>query len=362
ANIPSCLTIELTEIIEDDPRLEYPNLNEHILNQIENQFRVLFSEHDKKLLSRICAIAIHTMKNNAKKKARKHKITLKTFTKTTFQLQTTNLLSVISASSSSCVSTIVRIPPCRVKLLTHYNYQSPKASINQDCPPTAIFSPLPDSQSITFRSNESSPTAVQMRNTNSNKEENDRIITYWKLKNNISDHAVNELHKIHTSIPSIWSIRNVRKRLNNNIHVNNTEFGSYIAMKDAIKTLIHTNGSTKTEIRRNITIPLSIDGTQIGEKTKVLVLCISCTQFNSKQQMASKLLPIGLFKIDIEDYETVKKVIPNEIISSLIQDQKLIINGEQFSIKFKFEPSSPQYHQPIVVPRWRFDQPDVRLN
>ncbi|CAF0809341.1 unnamed protein product [Didymodactylos carnosus] len=99
------------------------------------------------------------MKNNAKEKAHKHKITLKTFTKTTFQLQTTDLLSVISASSSSCVSTIVRIPPCRVKLLTHYNYQSPKASINQDCPPTSIFSPLPDSQSITFRSNESSPTS-----------------------------------------------------------------------------------------------------------------------------------------------------------------------------------------------------------
>ncbi|CAF0875102.1 unnamed protein product [Didymodactylos carnosus] len=179
------------------------------------------------------------------------------------------------------------------------------------------------------------PTPVLIRNTNSNKEENDRIITYWKLKNNISNHAVNELHKIHTSIPSIWSIRNVRERLNNNIHVNNTEFGSYIAMEDAIKTLIHTNASTKTKIRRNITIRLSIDGAQIGEKLKVRVLCISCTQFNSKQQIASKLLPIGLFKSDVEDYETVKKVIPNEIISSIIQGQKLIINGEQFSIKFK---------------------------
>ncbi|CAF1298012.1 unnamed protein product, partial [Didymodactylos carnosus] len=223
---------------------------------------------------------------------------------------------------------------------------------------------LDDNSSYSSNSSEDNssnlPTPVLIRNTNSNKEENDLIITYWKLKNNISDHAVNKLHKIHTSIPSIWSIGNVRKRLNNNIYVNNTEFGSYIALEDAIKTLIYTNASTKTKIRRNITIRLSIDGTQIGEKLKVLVLCISCTQFNSKQQIASKLLPIGLFKIDIEDYETVKKVIPNEIISSKIQGQKLIINGEQFSIKFK-NSDKRRYgykNEPIFGTRFRERQPN----
>ncbi|CAF4532146.1 unnamed protein product, partial [Rotaria sp. Silwood2] len=106
-------------------------------------------------------------------------------------------------------------------------------------------------------------------------------------------------------------------------------------MEDAIKTLIHINASIITKIRTAMTIRLSIDGTQIGEKLKLLVLCISCPQFNSTQQVSSKLLPIGLFKIDVEDYETVKKVIPNEIIRSIIQERKLIINDERFSIKFR---------------------------
>ncbi|CAF1153372.1 unnamed protein product [Didymodactylos carnosus] len=173
------------------------------------------------------------------------------------------------------------------------------------------------------------------RNTHLNKEDNDRIMAYWKLKHSMPDHALNDLHQIHTSVPSVWSIRNIRRRLNNNIHVKNTEFGSYITMEDATKTLIHINGSIMTKIRRTMTIRLSIDRTQIGEKLKLLVLCISCTQFNSTQQISSKLLPIGLFKIDIKDYETVKKVIPNEIILSIIQESKLIVNGEEFSIKFK---------------------------
>ena len=399
------------EVIKDDPTLGYPNLVEHIINEIENQFSVLFCEHDKKLLFRTCSIAIGTMKNNVKKKARKHKITLNAFTKTTFQLRITNLSSVISASPSSFLCTTVRITPYRVKLISHYNYQSRTASTNEKSLSTSLSSPLPASQSTTFCLNKSlltSPfkwgvpkrkrrrqaterdsidkyfeekyqaiestsfstkppikftlrprksiepfdayssdssnpsednnhnlfTQASPENTNV-KEDNERIITYWKLKHNISDHAVNELHKLHSSIPTIWSIRNVRKRLNNNIHVKNTEFGSYITMEDAIKTLIHINGSIITKIRTAITIRLSIDGTQIGQKLKLLVLCISCPQFNSIQKISSKLLPIGLFKIDVEDYETVKKVIPNEIISSIIQERKLIINNEQFSIKFK---------------------------
>ncbi|CAF3138103.1 unnamed protein product [Rotaria sp. Silwood2] len=191
-----------------------------------------------------------------------------------------------------------------------------------------------DSSNSSEDNNHNLSTQLSSGNTN-RKEDNNRIITYWKLKHNISDHAVNELHKIHSSIPTIWSIRNVRKRLNNNIHVKNTEFGSYITMEDAIKTLIHINASIITKIRTAMTIRLSIDGTQIGEKLKLLVLCISCPQFNSTQQVSSKLLPIGLFKIDVEDYETVKKVIPNEIIRSIIQERKLIINDERFSIKFR---------------------------
>ncbi|CAF2975485.1 unnamed protein product, partial [Rotaria sp. Silwood2] len=328
-----------------------------------------------------------------------------------FQLRITNLSCVIFPSSSSFLCTTVRIPPSRVKLLSHYNYQSRTASTNEKSLTTSLSSLLPASQSTTFRSNESSLTSpfkwgvpktkrkrkaterdsideyfedkyqaiestsfstkppikytlrprksieqfdayssdssnssednnhnlsTQLSSGNTNrKEDNNRIITYWKLKHNISDHAVNELHKIHSSIPTIWSIRNVRKRLNNNIHVKNTEFGSYITMEDAIKTLIHINASIITKIRTAMTIRLSIDGTQIGEKLKLLVLCISCPQFNSTQQVSSKLLPIGLFKIDVEDYETVKKVIPNEIIRSIIQERKLIINDERFSIKFR---------------------------
>ncbi|CAF3138117.1 unnamed protein product [Rotaria sp. Silwood2] len=106
-------------------------------------------------------------------------------------------------------------------------------------------------------------------------------------------------------------------------------------MEDAIKTLIHINASILTKIRTAVTIRLSIDGTQIGKKLKLLVLCISCPQFNSTQQISSKLLPMGLFKIDLEDYETVKNVIPNQIITRIIQERKLIINDEQFPIKFK---------------------------
>ncbi|CAF1593409.1 unnamed protein product [Didymodactylos carnosus] len=56
---------------------------------------------------------------------------------------------------------------------------------------------------------------------------------------------------------------------------------------------------------------------------------------SSTQQISSRLLPIGLFRIEEENYDTVKQVIPDELINGIQQNRRLYINGEEFSIKFK---------------------------
>ncbi|CAF1050118.1 unnamed protein product [Didymodactylos carnosus] len=116
-------------------------------------------------------------------------------------------------------------------------------------------------------------------------------VFHCKSKHNTSDHAMNEIHHITNTMPSVWSLRNIRQQMNENINVINTEFASYIRIEDAIKTLMHTNQTSISRIRRSITTRLSIDGMQVGEKLKLLFLLVSCPTF-SKQQIASKLLPI----------------------------------------------------------------------
>ncbi|CAF1156885.1 unnamed protein product [Rotaria sp. Silwood1] len=181
----------------------------------------------------------------------------------------TNLSSVISASSSPFLCTTVRIPPSRVKLLSHYNYQSRTASTNEKSLSTSLSSLLPASQSTTFRSNESSLTS-----------------------------------------PFKWGVPKQKRKRKATERDSIDEY--FEAKYQAIES---TSSSTKPPI-------------------KYTLRPRNCPQFNSTQQISSKLLPIGLFKIDVEDYETVKKVTPNEIISSIIQERKLIINDERFSIKF----------------------------
>ncbi|CAF0821913.1 unnamed protein product [Didymodactylos carnosus] len=124
-------------------------------------------------------------------------------------------------------------------------------------------------------------------------------------------------------MPSVWNLRNIRQQMNENINVINTEFESYIRIEDAIKTLIHTNQTSISRIRRSMTIRLSIAATQVGEKLKLLVLLVSCPQFSSRtQQIASKSLPIGLCKMEDENYDNVKQVIPDELINGMQQNRR----------------------------------------
>ncbi|CAF1470103.1 unnamed protein product [Didymodactylos carnosus] len=118
------------------------------------------------------------MINNAKKKARKQKVTLEIFTKTLFELRTTNLSSVKSVPSSSFLCTIVRIS--RVKVLSHYNYQSLTTFTYRQSPRTPLSSLLASSQSITYRSNESSPSSSFIWGS-PKQEENEKLLNEIQL-------------------------------------------------------------------------------------------------------------------------------------------------------------------------------------
>ncbi|CAF1477499.1 unnamed protein product [Didymodactylos carnosus] len=254
-NIPPQLTIELIDVINSDPQLNYPNLSEHIIHHIESTFSLLFSVEDKTVLNSQCKASIQLMK------------------------------------------------------LYHYSDSSDT-----------------DETLLTTKTSADLPITEIIPQDNHN-------IFHWKLKHNISDHAMNEIHHINNTMPSVWSLRNFRQKMNENINVINTEFGSYIRVEDVIKTLIHTNQTSISRIRRSMTIRLSIDGTQVGEKVKLLVLLVSCPEFSSRtQQTAFKLLPIGLFKMEDENYDNVKQVIPDELIKTeynKIRDYTSMVNNFQ---------------------------------
>ncbi|CAF4546682.1 unnamed protein product [Didymodactylos carnosus] len=156
------------------------------------------------------------------------------------------------------------------------------------------------------------------------------------MRNNISAKAVNELHHIDDSAPTSYKIRLIRNDLNKKIRVIKTAHGAHAPMEDVIKTLIHVNKNLRKKIGRTITIRLSLDGTQTGDKLKLLVICINCPQFQSStNQKASKILPLGLFRMEDENYDQLKLILPVELISSIEQNRKVYIDGEEFKLVFK---------------------------
>ncbi|CAF1363506.1 unnamed protein product, partial [Didymodactylos carnosus] len=117
-NILPQLTIELIDVINSDPQLNYPSLSEHIIHYIESTFSLLFSVEDNTVLNSQCKASIQLMKLYAKRRSKKHKLTSKLYTKTTFLLKTHDLTSIIQTTVPKLLvppfSTIIRIPPTEV--------------------------------------------------------------------------------------------------------------------------------------------------------------------------------------------------------------------------------------------------------
>ncbi|CAF1051928.1 unnamed protein product [Didymodactylos carnosus] len=66
--------------------------------------------------------------------------------------------------------------------------------------------------------------------------DNSRKFLLWKMRNDISDKAVNELHHIDGSVSTLYKIRLIRNDLNKKICVIKIAHGAHIPMEDVIKT------------------------------------------------------------------------------------------------------------------------------
>ncbi|CAF3115316.1 unnamed protein product [Rotaria sp. Silwood2] len=176
-----------------------------------------------------------------------------------------------------------------------------------------------------------------------NKDENDvacqkeellRRFLHIKDEYHITDNAIKAMHKFFretkVSFYSMAQIDRVQKKANKNIPLKYTKDSAYVPFEFALRAAVFVAAKFQPDLLKlnHLSFRLNMDGTLMGNK-HVVAISVNCVDGGPSCQTARKLVPVGIFEIQKESNELLRKTLPKDFLDSIQSVKQLQINQKK---------------------------------
>ena len=135
---------------------------------------------------------------------------------------------------------------------------------------------------------------------------------------------------------SLRAIRKLRKRTNEKFPILFTTTSAYVKFEYAVRTAVFVARRYRPKLEQfdKLNIRLNMDGTLIGNK-HIVAISINCIEGGCECQMAKTLVLLGLFEIQKENTELLRKTLPIEIIKDIKSVKHISIGAKDIAIHIR---------------------------
>ena len=187
-----------------------------------------------------------------------------------------------------------------------------------------------------WQSQSSSSTRQYKKEANANlqKEELLRKFLHIKDEYHITDSAVKAMHAFFKgtkeSFYSMTGIERVRKKSNHNIPIQYDKVSAYVPFEFALRGAIFVAFKFRPDLLKvnHLSFRLNMDGTLMNNK-HVVAISVNCVDGGSSFQTAGRLVPVGIFEIQKETNELLRKTVPKDFLDSIQSVTQLQINRKK---------------------------------
>ncbi|CAF4416023.1 unnamed protein product [Rotaria sp. Silwood2] len=170
-----------------------------------------------------------------------------------------------------------------------------------------------------------------------NKEMKDkRDLLHLKDTYHLTDSAFNAIfHFIQNKkkLYSLSEIERLRKETNSKFPIFFTTTSAYVKFEYAVRTAIFVAQYYEPNLEQfeTLHIRFNMDGTLIGNK-HIVAISINCIEGGHPCQMATNLIPVGLFEVQKENTELLRKTLPIEFINDIKSVKRISIGAKDIDI------------------------------
>lgn len=173
---------------------------------------------------------------------------------------------------------------------------------------------------------------VQNKRRKLKKMKDKRDLLHLKDTFHLSDSALNAIFRYIQQKKKIYSLREIellRKETNTRFPIISTKTSAFVEFSHAVRTALFVAEKYEPNLYQSdqLNIRFNMDGTLIGNK-HIVAISINCIEGGPHCQSAKNLVPLGLFEVQKENTEILRKSFPADFIPN-IKALKYVSIGEK---------------------------------
>ena len=166
-----------------------------------------------------------------------------------------------------------------------------------------------------------------------------RDLLHLKDSYHLTDSAFNAIFQYiqgKRKVYSLKEIERVKKKTNTKFPILFTASSANVKFEYAVRTAVFVARKYRPKLDQfdTLNIRFNMDGTLIGNK-HVVAISINCIEGGHQCQMAKSLVPLGLFEVQKENTEILRKSLPVEFIRDIKSIKKISIGNRNVDIRVR---------------------------
>ena len=135
---------------------------------------------------------------------------------------------------------------------------------------------------------------------------------------------------------SLTEIERLRKETNSKFPISFTKTSAYVKFEYAVRTAIFVARQHEPKLEQfdTLNIRFNMDGTLIGNK-HIVAISINCIEGGQPCQSSKNLVPLGLFEVQKENTELLRKTLPIEFIKDIKSVRQISIGAKLVDIRVR---------------------------
>ena len=172
------------------------------------------------------------------------------------------------------------------------------------------------------------------------KETNDRRdLLHLKDSHHLTDSALKAIFQYVKSKKKIYSLNEIerlRKETNARFPILSTKTSAYVRFEYAVRTAIFVARKFECDLEQldTLNIRFNMDGTLIGNK-HIVAISINCLEGGHQCQTSKNLVPLGLFEVQMENTELLRKSLPTEFIREIKSLKRIAIGRKELDVRVR---------------------------
>ena len=169
--------------------------------------------------------------------------------------------------------------------------------------------------------------------------EDQRDLLHLKDTYHLTDCAFNAIFQFIRSkrkLCSLKEIERLRKKTNGKFPILFTSTSAHVKFEYAVRTAIFVARKYESKLEKfdTLNIRFNMDGTLIGNK-HIVAISINCIEGGDQCQTSKNLVPLGLFEVQKENTELLRKTLPVEFINDIKSVKHISIGGKDIDIRVR---------------------------